>query len=241
MTGAGPVQCPHCGTLMDERARFCPGCGTPRTAVREQLEREAAATGVPYAQLLERERSSGGAALPTAGASGWGAPGPIAPAPPKERGRLWLVLGIIGGVLLLICVGCVVVALILIDRFDVDLGDSPEGSAAREQLQLATAGRHEERWERLHPDQQLVVPVDLFVTCAEFDDADSIDILASFGDDNSIIPRIGNVDSRVVLYNISDDGSTETDVVEMVRLNGEWRWTMDAEQINAYEDGRCPS
>lgn len=240
MTGAGPVQCPHCGTLMDERARFCPGCGTPRTAVREQLEHEAAATDVPYEQLLERERSSGGAGVATGGPGSWDVAGPVAPAPPKERSRLWLVLGILGGIMLLVCVGCVVVSLILIDRFDVDLGDSPEGDAAREQLQLATSGRHEERWERLHPDQQLVVPVDLFTTCAEFDDAGSVDILASFGNDDTFIPRIGDVDARVVLYTIDDGGSTQTDFVEMVRLNGEWRWTMDADQIGDYQSGRCP-
>ena len=37
-------------------ARFCPGCGSPRTWVRAELEREAARTGTPYATLLERAR-----------------------------------------------------------------------------------------------------------------------------------------------------------------------------------------
>lgn len=240
MTGAGPVQCPHCGTKMDEGARFCPGCGTPRTAVREQLERESAATGIPYAQLLERERTSGGAMPAADASSGWATSGPAAPVPPKGRGRLWLVLGIIGGVLLLLCVGCVVVSLILINRFDVNLGDSPEGDATREQLELATEGRHEERWELLHPDQQLVIPLDLFATCAEYEDAGSIDILASIAEDDTVLPRVGLVDARVVVYTISVDGSTETDYVDMVMLDGQWRWTMDSDEINDYQAGRCP-
>jgi len=224
---------------MDEQARFCPGCGTPRTSVRERLEREAAATGVPYAQFLERERSSGVAVAPP-GTDGWSVPGGAAPPPPKGRSRLWLVLGIIGGVLLLLCVGCVVASYVLINRFDVDLGDSPEGGAAQEQLQLATSGRHAERWERLHPDQQLIVPVDLFATCAEYDDAGSVDILASFGDDDTFISRVGDVDARIVIYSISDGGSNETDFVEMVEVNGEWHWTMDMEALDQYEAGRCP-
>ncbi|MDQ3548159.1 MAG: zinc ribbon domain-containing protein [Chloroflexota bacterium] len=239
MTGAGTIQCPNCGTLMEEQARFCPGCGTPRTSVRERLEREAAATGVPYAQLLERERSTG-SVVATSGADGWGVPARAAPAPTTGRSRIWLVLGIIGGLLLLLCVGCVVAAYVLIDRFDVDLGDSPEGDAAREQLQLATSGRHAERWERLHPDQQLVVPVDLFSTCAEYDGAGSVDILASFGDDNTFISRVGDVDARIVLYSISTGGSNETDFVEMVHADGEWHWTMDMGEIDHYEAGRCP-
>lgn len=239
MTGAGPVQCPYCGTFMDERARFCPGCGTPRTAVREHLERESAATGVPYAELLERERSSGGPGTTPIGPAGWNVPGATAPATPKDRSRLWLVLGIVGGVLLLFCVGCVVISMVLINRFDVDLGDSPEGDAAREELQLATQGRHEERWDLLHPDQQIAVPLDLFVTCAEYDDAGSVEILASFANDDTFISRAGIVDSRVVIFTISE-GSDEAGYVEMVDVDGTWRWTMTDEQIDDYEAGRCP-
>ncbi len=240
MANTSPVQCPHCGTMMDDRARFCPGCGTPRTAVREQMERESIATGVPYADLLNRERGSAGESQRPPQASGWSTPEQPPPAPRKERGRLWLILGIVGGVLLLACVGCVIAAAVVIDRFDVDIGDSPEGSAAREQLQLATQGRHEERWERLHPDHQITVPVDLFATCAEFEGDGSVDILASFGNDDSFIPRVGIVDARVVIYTVDGGGTTNTDFVEMVQVDGEWRWTLDESDLNQYVAGRCP-
>ncbi|MEX2314997.1 MAG: DUF2339 domain-containing protein, partial [Thermomicrobiales bacterium] len=53
---SGPVQCPVCLTTMAAEARFCPGCGSPRTWVRHQLEDEAARTGTAYATLLERAR-----------------------------------------------------------------------------------------------------------------------------------------------------------------------------------------
>ncbi len=53
---SGRVQCPECLTMMAVDARFCPGCGTPRTWVRDELEREAARSGTPYATLLERAR-----------------------------------------------------------------------------------------------------------------------------------------------------------------------------------------
>jgi hypothetical protein len=172
---------------MDENARFCPGCGTPRTAVRQQLEQEAAATGLPYAALLERVRASESAA-PAAPAGGWATATPVAtPVQQGGRSRLWLILGIIGGVLLLICVLCAVVGVVLMNRFDVNLGDSPEGDAARHQLELAAAGRFEERWDLLHPDQQAAVPLEDFMQCAEFDDIDSIEILGSVRDNNTFI------------------------------------------------------
>jgi len=53
---SGRVQCPECLTMMAADARFCPGCGAPRSWVRAELEREAARTGTPYATLLERAR-----------------------------------------------------------------------------------------------------------------------------------------------------------------------------------------
>jgi hypothetical protein len=53
---SGRIQCPECQTMMVADARFCPGCGTPRTWVRDALEREAARTGTPYEALLERAR-----------------------------------------------------------------------------------------------------------------------------------------------------------------------------------------
>jgi hypothetical protein len=225
---------------MDERARFCPGCGTPRTFLREQLERESAATGVPYEQLLARERSTPPAATPGQ-PTGWTVAAPPPIDKPRERRRLWIVLAVIGGVFLLGCAGCVVTAAVLIDRFDVNLGDSPEGEAAQRQLQLAAQGRHEERWELLHPDQQEAVPVGMFAICAQYDDADSIDIILSFADDNNFIARVGVVDTRIVLYSLDAGVSTETDFVEMVQVDGEWRWTMSEDDIRDYELGICPS
>ncbi len=53
---SGRVQCPECLTMMAADARFCPGCGTPRTWVREEIETESARTGTPYATLLEQAR-----------------------------------------------------------------------------------------------------------------------------------------------------------------------------------------
>lgn len=52
-----PIHCPDCGTTTPEDARFCPGCGRPRTFLREALAEEARATGTPYTELLDRTRA----------------------------------------------------------------------------------------------------------------------------------------------------------------------------------------
>lgn len=51
------VQCPDCGTMMTEAARFCPGCGRPRTHVEQFLRQVSARTGTSYEVLLEQARS----------------------------------------------------------------------------------------------------------------------------------------------------------------------------------------
>lgn len=43
---------------MPPSARFCPGCGIPRTAVRQELERASVTTGIPYEQLLAQAREN---------------------------------------------------------------------------------------------------------------------------------------------------------------------------------------
>ncbi|RIK43292.1 MAG: hypothetical protein DCC58_09820 [Chloroflexi bacterium] len=50
---SGMLHCPSCGTELATSARFCPGCGRPRTWVHELLMREAQRSGRPYQELLD--------------------------------------------------------------------------------------------------------------------------------------------------------------------------------------------
>lgn len=120
------IQCPHCNTMMHEQTRFCPGCGAPRTAVREQLERQAAESGEPYDELLSIARAEDFRNVAAAGFNTPLTPPVYTPPYERERGsgsgsdsrsggsnKLWWILGGIGGGILLICVGCVVLGLIV--------------------------------------------------------------------------------------------------------------------------------
>lgn len=238
--GGAVVECPICHTLMPESARFCPGCGTPRTHVREELERRAAETGRPFEDLLAEARAADQQTRQIPGTA-WSAPVPPAgpPAQPEKRSRLWLILGIIGGIFLLLCVCCAIVVAIAWDRFDVTVGESEAGRVAREELERGANGDFEGRWNLLHPDHRAVVPLEDFAACGERPDVGGIDILAEFTIETDI-DFIGPADVRFVVYTLSGSTTGENTVVPMVEENGEWYWIMEGEDISAYQFGQCP-
>jgi hypothetical protein len=231
MAAPGTVQCPHCGTVMAESAQFCPGCRTPRTAVRERLEQEAAATGVPYEQLLEQARAD----------YVRGAPPQVAVAPPAARSNrgIWIGLGIAGGILLLACVGCVVASAIFWSSADITVGEGDAGAAARRELLLGAFGRDDERWQLLHPAHQQAVLLDDFVACGEDRDIDEVEVLGEV-DRTRDVPLVGETDGRNVFLVITDDDANEFEQVFMVEVDGEWRWVLDDEELDAYQLGGCP-
>lgn len=113
---SAPITCPHCSTPMSPAARFCPGCGIPRTAVRQELERASVTTGTPYEQLLAQARAADARdpqpALPVAE--------PAPPAVPSNVSGTQVAL-IIGGVIAALTVAA------LISRFTAD--DTPASAS----------------------------------------------------------------------------------------------------------------
>jgi hypothetical protein len=231
------IQCPHCGTMMHEGAQFCPGCGAPRTATRERLQRRAAETGIPYEQLLIDAREEDRQAQ----AGAWTHAPVTAPVQPeKKNNRLWWVLGIIGGVTLLACIGCLLLFWAIRRETGLSFGEGSAGTVARQYLEAGSRGQFDQQWELLHPDQQASVPRDLFIDCRVDADVRDITILVEFTEDTTV-PRVGFVTTRVVTYSINRDGSNTGEMVRMVQANESWRWTLEADPLQAYEAGRCPT
>jgi hypothetical protein len=231
------IQCPHCGTMMQESAQFCPGCGAPRTATRERLQHRAAETGIPYEQLLIEAREEDRQAH----AGAWTQPAAAGPAPPaRQNNRLWWVLGIIGGLTLLACLGCLLLFWIVRRETSLSFGEGGAGQVARQYLEAGSRGEFDRQWDLLHPRQQDAVPQDVFVACGVDAGIRDITILLEFNEDVDV-PRVGFVTTRVVTYALSRDGSNTGEMARMVQADGSWRWTLEGDVLRAYEAGRCPT
>lgn len=220
---------------MLESARFCPGCGAPRTAVREQLERQAAETGVPIEDLLRQERERDRQAQ----ANTWAYPAASSPAPPPTSNRVWWIVGIVAGGLLLLCVMCVVIGLVAYQRSGVSIGEGDAGSAAREQLFLEARGQWGAQWDMLHPAHQEVVARDQFVACGEPSELSEVVVLVEFNEELDVA-RLGRVTTRVVTYSATRNGVAEADALRMISADGAWRWLMSPTELAVYQSGRCP-
>jgi hypothetical protein len=229
------IQCPHCGTLMPESAQFCPGCGTPRTAVRERLQKQAAETGVPYEELLQRERER----IRQAQADTWAYPTAPPYPPPAKSNRVWWIVGIVAGGFLLVCVICAAIGLIAYQRAGVSIGEGDAGIAAREQLLLGARGQWGAQWDMLHPAHQQVVSREQFIDCGRVVDLSEVRILLEFNEDHDV-PRIGNIETRVVTYSAVRNGESIAEAVRMVLDGGEWRWVMGGTELSVYQSARCP-
>ena len=236
------VQCPNCNTMMNEHAQFCPGCGAPRTAVRERLEREAAETGQPYEELLNIARAED---FRNRAMTGFSAPvTPPVYTPPIERERkggskLWWILGGIGGGLLLVCVGCVVVALVVRNQAGITIGEGEAGAVIRQQLELAEEGRHQERWQLLHPKQRQAIPAADFVSCGQQFTISEFDVLLEHNEDRDV-PFVGDVQARAVNYMYVYNAETYSDTAYVVKDGDDLYWTLTLDDIAAYRAGGCP-
>jgi hypothetical protein len=191
---------------------------------------------MPFETLLQQAREEDRQAR----AGSWThAPLPQQPAAERSN-RVWWILGIIGGVTLLACVACLVIFFVVRERIGLTVGESSAGAAAREQILLGARGQYGLQWDMLHPAHQEVVSRDLFTDCGRIRDISDVQVIVEFNEETQV-PRLGQVTTRVVTYTLTEDGQSTAEAIRMVSANGQWRWVMEPSDLSIYQAGRCPT
>ena len=125
---------------------------------------------------------------------------------------------------------------------------NPESAPAATRAYMALVNQHNwaQVWKNLVPQQQALVTRDRFVACSQRLDPGltfQIDKLLSTRPGTILIPGTKlTVPSIAVTYQITA-GTAHRVVVateHAFRVNGEWRFTMSAQQAQAFQVGRCP-
>ncbi len=108
-------------------------------------------------------------------------------------------------------------------------------------------GQYDREWSTLHPAQQKIVPLKLFVRCASagfhgtLRDAKVLDSYDAV--DRSIPGTKLRAKSKAVTfrirYYVGGVSRTDVDTFRTTMVRGAWRWLLETGPVSAYKQGRC--
>lgn len=100
-------------------------------------------------------------------------------------------------------------------------------------------------YDMLHPDHQQVVDEQLFIDCGRQAEAGSPARVDSYVITGEVkrsrnVPELGDTEVTEVGVNLTQGDEVAYRTWDVVRADGEWRWLMAADALNAFREGRCP-
>jgi hypothetical protein len=135
-------------------------------------------------------------------------------------------------VLLLVLVGALVTGAVLRAR-----RQSP-GEVAKRLVHWMARGEHQRRWERLHPVQRALIPVDEFVAAeseALFPRYTSLRVISE-SDWKVTVPAVGERIVREVKVQAWYGERYDTLNILLANVAGTWYWMVDQSTLDAYRD-----
>lgn len=103
---------------------------------------------------------------------------------------------------------------------------------------------YEAAYDSLHPAHQAIISEAEFVRCGQQQElsgtaqVDEIDITREYKQTRSV-RELGDVEVTTVSVNLTQGDQVFPRTWDVVKDNGEWRWVMDGDALDAYWSGRC--
>ena len=108
-------------------------------------------------------------------------------------------------------------------------------------IDQAVLGQWGRQWETLHPGQQEVVTRNAFMDCRSDDSIPEVDVEEVEQYDEQVdVEGVGSVPSTAVTVRVTSGDEAENMTVHAIAVDGEWRWTLPADDYKAYAAGDCP-
>lgn len=119
------------------------------------------------------------------------------------------------------------------------------GDAAKERFLATSNGKYGEAWDSLHPKQQVIVSREKFIECGE---AGAAAQSPEIGDvkvlDESVeekeIAEVGSVESHVIELQWTQGPDTRRGFFDTLKVDGDWKWVLGEDALNAFRAGECP-
>lgn len=102
-------------------------------------------------------------------------------------------------------------------------------------------GLWEERWQSLHPAQQALVPLDVYLFCmgSEKFPIGDVEIISEEPGIPDNFPEVGEVTTTRVTYRVTVEGVSDVFESHLLNMDGAWRWSMKDSILNAFKQGQC--
>lgn len=115
------------------------------------------------------------------------------------------------------------------------------GEFAVDLVQMMEKNQASRAYELLHPDHQSLVDEHLYIDCETATPGEVVDIsVDEVYEESTTFPEIGEVDSTAVTLLFTDGEYSAYHTIHLIDVDGEWRWGLAAEPLEAYKSGECP-
>ncbi len=120
------------------------------------------------------------------------------------------------------------------------------GDPADAVIQLLEYTRNDQRtrqWSILHPAHQEIATRTAYIQCPRDELVGSTEVIEVF-DETVPVPRLGEVSTTAVTIEtsteIAGDEVSTRHTLHLIDLDGDWRWVLNEEALDAFDAGDCP-
>lgn len=120
--------------------------------------------------------------------------------------------------------------------------DSGAGEAAVDQFEAAIRGQWGRAWDDLIPEHQAIVSRDQYIACQEDQGdfpASDISVDETF-EETVDVAVLGETETTAVTLKFESGDRSQFTTVHMIEVDGDWKWSLQADALEAFEAGECP-